>query len=167
MNKGVVGRCGAGAEAERRADVKTCGLCAVQKGQDLALRVRWGATGQVCPDQASSCWCGMRGWRGGGPGSQAGAFGQWSWAEMGCEEESGLEAGGEVWLLGERGRGLGSLGLLAWVTGSAGTPTGDGAGGLHFSHCGTSSPLTLPPPAGGLGQRQVGTDLGGGGGGRG
>lgn len=41
MNKGVVGPRGAAAEAERRADVKTCGLCAVRKGPKLVLRVRW------------------------------------------------------------------------------------------------------------------------------
>lgn len=87
---------------------------------------------------------------------------------MGCGEGSGLEAGGEVWLLGERGRDLGSLGASSLGDGQCWNPNWGWGGRFVFEPLWDEQPLPsprLPPsPAGGFGQHQVGSDLGQGGG---
>lgn len=85
---------------------------------------------------------------------------------MGCGEGSGLEAGGEVWLLGEKGRGPGSLGASSLGDGECWDPTWGWGGRFVFEPLWDEQPPSTPrptppsPQAGGFGQHQVGSDLG-------
>lgn len=68
---------------------------------------------------------------------------------MGCGEGSGLEAGGEVWLLGERGRDLGSLGASSLGDGQCWNPNWRWGGRFVFEPLWDEQPLPsprLPPP---------------------